>query len=453
MNSIEMLNARTRAAQAAELTFPEPFFWTTAGLERLRTSIPDYRSVLVARALDALNALHGKTQLAAEGDSWFEHPCVRETMDWLEERGYAVYRCDAPGRLLAAMVREKAYLRFLGDPRVAAMLLSGGGNDLISWKRPSEKQASPIFKPGSAVNGAPDFLNWQEVDEALKTIAAYLTEFASDIRSRRPNLPIITHCYDRFVPRTGGIFGAWVGPQMDQIGVPRDDALRGAIVALLIDRANEAYRLACLASGMTFVDLRGTTMDRWFDEIHPNDEAFADIAAKLVSAIPNGGPPSRAPSMEVHDGGPGLMPAAECLGFLRRMSSAEAELFFTSFRASAQNDLVKETWSVTYDKLENDMISIATVRTANADDSLLQVWLRNSAAGIWIPELKPAETSVVEFEPNQKTMTAKLGLVDSKWTKDDVGRTYHYQLWGFVMHAGIPVGFYFDKWASFPGDA
>jgi hypothetical protein len=77
-----------------------------------------------------------------------------------------------------------------------------------------------------------------------------------------------------------------IGPQMDLIGVPKGGQLRNKIAALLIDRANDAYSHACAAHQMTFVDLRGTTGERWYDEIHPNDMAFRDIATKLADEIP-----------------------------------------------------------------------------------------------------------------------------------------------------------------------
>jgi len=73
---------------------------------------------------------------------------------------------------------------------------------------------------------------------------------------------------------------------MDLIGVPKSGPLRNKIAALLIDRANDAYRDACAAHQITFVDLRGTTGDRWYDEIHPNELAFHDIAKKLADQIP-----------------------------------------------------------------------------------------------------------------------------------------------------------------------
>ena len=142
---------RTRVAHEERLIFSEPFFWTTAGIEQVQSNDPDYRKHLRARALDALNSSPNKVRLAAEGDSWFDHPCVREVMDWIQDGGYAVYRSDAPGRLLTTMLKEKVYLRFLDDPSVHAVLLSGGGNDLISWKRTSQEWLAPY----SSVETAP----------------------------------------------------------------------------------------------------------------------------------------------------------------------------------------------------------------------------------------------------------------------------------------------------------
>ena len=281
-----LYKARLRIARQQNLRFPEPFFWTTDDLERLRSVDPSYRSHLHARALDALNAPTTKTRIAAEGDSWFDHPCIRDVMDWFGEFGLASYRSDAPGRKLATMLQEKVYLKFLDDPSVQAVLLSGGGNDLISWKRVSNEQPSPIFKRGGGSTNPADYLDDANLGDALRALEGLLTEFAGDVHKKRPRLRIITHCYDRFKPRSDGPFGAWVGPQMDLIGVPTTGQLRNNIAALLIDRANDAYNHACRANGMTFVDLRGTTQGRWYDEIHPQDVAFRDIAVKLAAEIP-----------------------------------------------------------------------------------------------------------------------------------------------------------------------
>ena len=278
--------ARLLAARQEGLSFPEPFFWTTDRLERLRQLDPGYRDYLHARALDALKAPPTRIRVVAEGDSWFNHPCLRDIMDWFQEFGYAAYRSDAPGRELATMVQEQVYLKFLADPAVPAALLSGGGNDLISWKRDSGRRPSPIFKPGNGSSNPADYLNDAELGEALAALERLLGEFARSVHQKRPGLPIITHCYDRIEPRSDGPVGAWVGPQMDQLGVPKKQRLRNGIAAILIDRANETYGRASAAHGMTYVDLRGTVRNRWWDEIHPKDDAFREVATRLAAKVP-----------------------------------------------------------------------------------------------------------------------------------------------------------------------
>lgn len=148
-----------------------------------------------------------------------------------------------------------------------------------------------------------------------------------------------------------------------------------------------------------------------------------------------------------------IVDVQKTLSDLSNMSSEETSAFLAKIASAAQNDLVKTQWNVTYDQLGHDMISVADVSVVNASDGLLQVWLLNAASGIWIPELQPWEISVVEFKPDQKIASTKLGLLDSKWTGDDIGRKYHYRLWGYVLHKGKAELFSFEKWAVYPGDA
>jgi hypothetical protein len=141
------------------------------------------------------------------------------------------------------------------------------------------------------------------------------------------------------------------------------------------------------------------------------------------------------------------------LSNLSRMSSDDATAFFASLASAPRNDLVKVQWTVTYDGMGRDMISMADISLVHASDVLLQVWLRNAAGGIWIPEIQPWEMSGVEFTPEQSVTATKVGLVDSKWTQDDIGRRYHYELWGFLRHEGAVETFVFEKWATYPSDA
>jgi hypothetical protein len=68
--------------------------------------------------------------------------------------------------------------------------------------------------------------------------------------------------------------------------VPVSGSLARQIATLLINRANDTYSRTCSSNGMIYLDLRGTTGGRWYDEIHPKEEAFRDFAMKFISAIP-----------------------------------------------------------------------------------------------------------------------------------------------------------------------
>jgi hypothetical protein len=143
----------------------------------------------------------------------------------------------------------------------------------------------------------------------------------------------------------------------------------------------------------------------------------------------------------------------ETLRSLRALSPSDREVQFAAILSTSQNNLVKTHWTVTYDNLGHDMLSVADVTLVDANDSLLQLWLRNAAGGLWIPEIQPWEIAVVEFSAKQNVASTKIGLLDSKWTAEDIGRRYHYELWGYVSHGGQAVSFALEKWATYPGDA
>ena len=140
------------------------------------------------------------------------------------------------------------------------------------------------------------------------------------------------------------------------------------------------------------------------------------------------------------------------LARISKMPTEESQQYFADVLRKSRNDLVVTEWRVFYERTGRDMHSIADVSLAHKGDALLQVWLRNAAAGFWIPEIQPWEISVVEFAPELSIPKAKLGLMDSKWTDEDVGRKYHYQFWGYLLHDGNVESFAFEKWATFPGD-
>lgn len=277
--------------------FPEPFYWTSDPLEAQKHVDPTYGLKRFDPAsLDVYHADPSRPRLIAEGDSWFKHPCVKAMLHWIESFGYEIYRSDQPGRKLQTMVAEQKYLLPLQDERrdtIRALLLSGGGNDLIWWKKPSSESPSPIFKTGNGSHDSNDYINNVELTAAVEELKRLLSVLAASVRSLRRDLPIIIHAYDWIEPKDHGAGFTWVNPQLDQVGVPPDRTLRNAIGRELINRLNDAYREACSRNGISHVDLRGTVDHRWFDEIHPTSEAFHDIAQTLAAKIPRGPKPKK----------------------------------------------------------------------------------------------------------------------------------------------------------------
>src|SRR5262245_13283771 len=76
----QLSSMRLRFAAEEGLSFPEPFFWTTAFLDELRARDPDYRRHLLAGTIETFAAAPEKVRVVAEGDSWFNHPCIDEVM-------------------------------------------------------------------------------------------------------------------------------------------------------------------------------------------------------------------------------------------------------------------------------------------------------------------------------------------------------------------------------------
>lgn len=117
----------------------------------------------------------------------------------------------------------------------------------------------------------------------------------------------------------------------------------------------------------------------------------------------------------------------------------------------ANNGLVDVDWDVTYDQPGHDIILRANVKVKSPEDALLQVWLQDQHPGIWIPALRPWVASVVEFTADQKVTKALVGLMDSKWRKEDKGQTYTALLWGYLAHGTNVESFAFNKDFTYPG--
>ena len=254
-----------------------------------------------------------KYRLLAEGDSWFTLGAVpssnllfnlqltkRAALVTIAEPGDTITHMGDPNRMLQLQ-------RLLAVPQFAykwdAILLSGGGNDLID-------SAPELLKSGVPASVDPsDFVDagalQQLVDAVQKAYAAIVAVRDSD-SSLSKGKPIYVHTYDYPTPRDSparflgaGVLGPWLYPAFLLAQIPESMWL--ALSAYLLDRLAEG--ILALDSqtgtkplpGVFVVDTRHT-LDRarlgvvtsdgdWANEIHPNTTGYKKLAQKLSARL------------------------------------------------------------------------------------------------------------------------------------------------------------------------
>jgi hypothetical protein len=198
-----------------------------------------------------------------------------------------VLHSNQPGKLLSESVSEHEFLLPLKDfrkPQIKALLLSGGGNDLINWRKTGAH--SPIFKPATSTNPT-DFIDIAQLKEALQELTGFLGQITMLLKDAgAAELPVLLHCYDHIRPASYGhsLFkGSWIQPQLEAIGAR--PALYSAIAEQLQEKWTGAYRDFCASNGWQLIDVSGVVRDRWYDEIHPHSRPFYEMASRFHDVL------------------------------------------------------------------------------------------------------------------------------------------------------------------------
>ena len=253
----------------------------------------------------------------AQGDSWFSIGALppgltTNVLAQLElSSSVAVVNCARPSAVLHHMAdtcRDRQFVRLLTG-RLAlkwdAILLSGGGNDLIDaasvgpaaqpherlLARPDERVAGPLLgddyisKPG-----------WQTFTRHIDAVFNALVDRRDSGINK--GTPLLLHTYAHLMPRPAGAglnLGPWLEPALVDFSVPATDWL--AVASALIDRLVQllqsliAARLAVdPACALHLVDTRtaqlqladqaatGSSGD-FINEIHPTRNGYTKLAA------------------------------------------------------------------------------------------------------------------------------------------------------------------------------
>ena len=251
-------------------------------------------------------------RLLAEGDSWFAWAHLNlvpssSIVEQLEFRKPAVivnlaYSGEVIHDISDAMSNFQFELE-LQALRYDAILMSGGGNDLIDALRP-EGGGPAIIVSNNGTPGAADSYVDTAALKALTddVLASYRRIIAQrDASDANAATPIVLHTYDYPTPRNAkakffgqSARGPWLLPAMQAAAVPA--GLYEDVTDIVFNALAEALlRLHDPANGVHVVDTRDTIMRAdlgttelsgdWINEIHPDAHGYALLARVLGKAL------------------------------------------------------------------------------------------------------------------------------------------------------------------------
>lgn len=255
----------------------------------------------------------------AEGDSWFTIAAIPSSNLLFElrlGRWTQILNLAYPGdtlRHIENLTGNQDLLRFLAkrnfNSPFDALLLSGGGNDLIA-AAPQLIRKLPLV--GADASLAESYVDGDGLGELLRKIQhgfKTILTLRDSADSKSKGRPAFLHTYDYVTPRNAParfvgsvpIAGPWLFKVF--AGSSIDATLQQRIANLLIDRlagalleldsANTASPLALPA--LHVIDTRNTLVmanptevgnsNDWINEIHPNLDGYRKIAARLSAKI------------------------------------------------------------------------------------------------------------------------------------------------------------------------
>jgi len=244
----------------------------------------------------------------AEGDSWFSHNAMPASANLLQQirlpQSAIVLTLAQPGdtiRHMGAIAHNPLLARYLADRNFAsnwdAILLSGGGNDLID-------AVNDIIVAGGGTAPA----SWIDAAALARTLEVIVQGYATIVATRdapgsaSAGKPIVVHTYDYPTPNNApALFlgapaaGPWFWRRFEALRLA-DPRLLAAITDHVLDRLAETLLgLASRFANFKVVNTRGTLVraaagatgnsNDWLNEIHPNSGGYRKIAARVGRVV------------------------------------------------------------------------------------------------------------------------------------------------------------------------
>lgn len=245
-------------------------------------------------------------KILAQGDSWFSIGANPpwSTSNILQQFHFtqrvAIINCAYPGITLANEVRRSMYFNALLTGNFStkwdAILISGGGNDLIDALLGDK----PLLRPDVIANG-PDvsqYVDQQRLARFKEDIAQSMAELeAQKASGQNKDVPVFFNTYDYPTARNapaGPNIGPWLWKALGKAKVP--DAAWPGLTSYLFDVLN-----TCLENGAARMrnahlvkthDVLTRAKDAapgesgdWENEIHPTAAGYRKLAQKWADSL------------------------------------------------------------------------------------------------------------------------------------------------------------------------
>jgi len=217
--------------------------------------------------------------IVAEGDSWYLHPLIEDTIDQLRFSRYNIRSMAAAGDTVSNMLSGTGYLRILREEGARVFLFSGGGNDLLGSGRIAD-----FVEPHDEAKATVEHVRKDHFSRFVQEIVGGYRRMARNIQTEHPAVQIFSHGYATSAKLSSG---KWIWPYLNDLGFSKTEASK--IVDVMLKIFNDALQqLDQELVNFTYVDMRGVvgkSANDWYDAIHPSDEGFSRVANRMHEAI------------------------------------------------------------------------------------------------------------------------------------------------------------------------
>lgn len=248
----------------------------------------------------------------AQGDSWFTiggvPPWVTTNLlsHMVFSQSACIVNCALPGKQLAHMVDTTRHRRFLQllRGRLAskwhAILLSGGGNDLIdaAGSSPGAPRENRLLLTAAEWEPAAPVPERYRSVEGWRTFGAHIEAVFDALLAERDKgvnatTPVVLHSYDVAVPRDAGAgfgIGPWLHTAFERYAIPTEHrielavalltGLRDLLAAIAAARAARQVALVDTIGTLRRADMVAGESGDWENEIHPTRGGYRLLAQR-----------------------------------------------------------------------------------------------------------------------------------------------------------------------------